>query len=91
MARGNLRKAAHRYSKYYNQKAKPRSMKVGDQVLVLLLTDNNKLLMQWKGPFEVTERKEPVDYRINMGGTQKTLHANLLKLYVNRDSESLCG
>lgn len=33
------------------------TFKPGEKVLLLLPTDNNKLLMQWKGPFEVIERK----------------------------------
>ena len=87
MARENLRKAASRYRKYYNRKTRTRSMKVGDKVLVLLPTDTNKLSMQWKGPFPITEKLGTVDYRIDMHGVQKTFHANLLKLYVSRESE----
>ena len=87
MARENLRKAASRYRKYYNRKTRTRSMKVGDKVLVLLPTNTNKLLMQWKGPFPITEKLGTVDYRIDMHGVQKTFHANLLKLYVSRESE----
>ena len=85
MARENLRKAASRYCKYYNRKTRTRSMKVGDKVLVLLPTDSNKLLMQWKGPFPITEKLGTVDYRIDMHGVQKTFHADLLKLYVSRE------
>ena len=87
MARENLRKAASRYCKYYNGKTRTRSMKVGDKVLVLLPNDTNKLLMQWKGPFPITEKLGTVDYRIDMHGVQKTFHANLLKLYVSREPE----
>ena len=39
--------------KLYNRKAKKRVFQEGDKVLVLLPTDHNKLLMQWKRPFEV--------------------------------------
>ena len=87
MARDNIRKAVSRYCKYYNRKSRTRSMKVGDKVLVLLPTDTNKLLMQWKGPFPITEKLGTVDYRIDMHGVQKTFHANLLKLYVSREPE----
>ncbi|GFS05233.1 zinc finger protein [Elysia marginata] len=41
--------------------------------------------MQWKGPFEVVATVGVNDYRINMGGKVKTLHANLLKGYIARD------
>ena len=77
MAKENLRKAASRYCKYYNRKIRTRSMKVGDKVLVLLPTDTKKLLMQWKGPFPITEKLGTVDYRIDMHGIHKTFHANL--------------
>ena len=61
-------------------------MKVGDKVLVLLPTDQNKLLLQWKGPYLVTERKYDNDYVINMEGIKKTFHINMLKLYHERES-----
>ena len=37
----------------YDKKAKTRRLEVVDQVLILLLTDSNKLLMQWRGPYTV--------------------------------------
>ena len=50
-------------------------------VLVLLPTETNKLLMQWKGPYSVEERIGSNDYRINVKGKVKTYHVNLLKRY----------
>jgi len=49
---------------------------------VLLTTNENKLLMRWKGPFEVFEHVEGHDYRIQLPNRKKILHANLLKGYV---------
>ncbi|GFO19509.1 Zinc finger protein [Plakobranchus ocellatus] len=46
-----------------------------------------KLLMQWKGPFEIVKTVGINDYRINMGGKEKTFHANLLKGYIARDQD----
>jgi len=40
--------------KYCDVKSKDRKFNVGDKVL-LLPTDTNKLLMQWKRPFEIME------------------------------------
>ena len=58
-----------------NRKTKPRSMKVGDQVLVLLPTDRNKLLMQWKGPYAIVGKFNEVDYQIKTDeGKMKTFH-----------------
>ena len=51
IAQRELQKASLQYKKYYDRKAKPRHLKPGDQALSLLPTDNNKLLLQWKGPF----------------------------------------
>ncbi|GFO08797.1 Zinc finger protein [Plakobranchus ocellatus] len=41
--------------------------------------------MQWKGPFEIVATVGINDYWINMGGKEKTFHANLLKEYIARD------
>ena len=41
--------------------------------------------MHWKGPFAVTGKLGIADYRIQLGKTIKTFHANLLKKYVKRD------
>ena len=84
MARDNLEAASIRYKKYYNKKAKDRDMKVGEKVLVLLPTSSNKLLMQWKGPYEIVATLGKVDYKIDMQGKVKTFHANMLKRYIDR-------
>jgi len=55
--------------------------------LVLLPTDSNKLLLQWKGPFEILERVRGDDYRIQLVGRTKTFHANMLKKYRSRQHE----
>ena len=56
---------------------------MNDQVLILLPTDGNKLLMQWKGPYRVKEKLGRCDYRLDVDGTIKPFHANLLKKYVS--------
>ena len=61
-----------------------REFKVGDQVLLLLPTDHNKLLMTWKGPFIVVKRTSKVDYIINIEGKQRLYHVNMLKMYHQR-------
>ena len=82
-----LTKSHDRYRQQYNRKAKSRSFKVDDEVLLLLPTDNNKLLMHWKGPFKVVGRVGKLDYRIDLGTRVTTFHANLLKQYHRRDDE----
>ena len=54
---------------------------------MLLPTDHNKLLLQWKGPFVVTEAVNRCDYKINSGGKSRIYHANLLKQYVERKDD----
>ena len=46
---------------------------------MLLPTDHNKLLMQWKGPFEVSSVVGLNDYRVKVKGNENGYHANLLK------------
>ena len=48
--------------------------------------DSNKLLLQWKGPFEILERVRD-DYRVQLVGRTKTFHANMLKKYLSREHE----
>lgn len=91
IAKENLEKATQRYRVNYNKRAKKRDMKVGEKVLVLLPTSSNKLLLQWRGPYEILEKVGNVDYKINMDGKTKTFHANMLKLYINRNNENDAG
>ena len=69
-----------------NQKAKNKVFQVGDKVLMLLPTDHNKLLMQWKGTFEVKVCKGGNNYQIDICRKTKTFHINLLKQYVETDN-----
>ena len=56
LAQNELRRSQVRQKKYLDARTKDRTFKKGDQVLILLPTSENKLLMHWKGPFEVLER-----------------------------------
>jgi hypothetical protein len=85
IAREELDKAQQRHKKYYDRNSKQRSFEVGSQVLVLLPSDNNKLLMQWRGPFEVEEVVRMNDYKVRIGRKSKIYHANLLKEYIKRE------
>ena len=87
IAREGLENAQKKSQHYYNKKAKVRKFKPNEKVLVLLPTDHNKLLMQWKGPYVVEEVVGLNDYKVKVGSKTKTFHANLLKLYVEREQE----
>ena len=87
LAKSELQKSKQRYTKYYNLKARNRSLKPDDQVLIMLPTDHNKLLLQWKGPFKVIEKVNPYDYKLDINGKVKTFHINMLKQYIARDQD----
>ena len=84
IATQNLQKAKDKQKIYYDKKAKPKNLKAGDKVLILLPTDSNKLLMQWKGPYRVVEVLGLNDYAVEVNGKRKVYHANLLKKYFER-------
>ena len=52
LARENLEKVQIKQKTYYDKRARSRKFDVGDKVLLLLPTESNKLLLQWKGPYE---------------------------------------
>ena len=87
LAKEELERAQNKGKHYYDRKARPRTLNKGDRVLVLLPTDNNKLLMQWKGPFVVEQVVGMNDYKLEVKGNLKTYHVNLLKKYIERDDK----
>ena len=87
LAQEELEKSQKRYKRHYDRKAKPRRLEVGDRVLILLPTDSNELLMQWRGPYTVESRVGANDYRVKMGSKTKTYHVNMLKKYISREPE----
>ena len=72
---------------YYDRRVRSRKFDVGDKVLLLLPTDSNKLLLQWKGPYEVVEVVNRMEYKIDVNGVVSTYYANMLKQYVERRNE----
>ena len=87
LAQQNLQNMSKKYKKYYNRKLRRRHLKVGSKVLVLLPTKTNKLLMSWKGPYEVVEKLSVLDYRTKMGKKVKTFHINMLRQYIEREDD----
>ena len=87
IARKSLEKAQTSGKHYYDKSAVVRKFQPGNKVLVLLPTDHNKLLMQWKGPYNVEDVVGLNDYRVKVGQKSKVYHANLLKLYVEREPD----
>ncbi|PIK48227.1 hypothetical protein BSL78_14913, partial [Apostichopus japonicus] len=87
MASQELAKASNRYKRNYDKKTNHRSFNVGDSVLLLLPSDTNKLVSQWRGPYKVVQKSGSLDYSIDVNGKIKMFHANLLKRYINREAE----
>ena len=88
LAQKELEKAQDRYKHHYDKKSKKKNIKIGDKVLVLLPTHRNKLMIEWKGPFLVTDEPYPNDFKILMNKKKKTYHVNLLKKYILRETET---
>ena len=91
LAHTELQKAQNKGKHYYNPKTKVWKFVPGDKVLVLLPTDHNKLLMQWKGPLEVSAVVGLNDYKVKVKGKERVYHANLLKKYFEREDSVPVG
>ena len=91
LACSELEKAQQKGKHYYDRKSKVRKFQSGEKVLILLPTDHNKLLMQWKGPFEVSSVVGLNDYKVKVRGKEKIYHANLLKKYFEREETTAEG
>ena len=78
-----LRKSQMRYKKYFDRKTKSRKYQPGEKALILLPTDSNKLLMQWRGPYEIEDVVRNNDYKVDK--KVKIYHVNMLKKYIQRE------
>ncbi|XP_068210592.1 uncharacterized protein [Palaemon carinicauda] len=82
--------SAKKYKEYFDKKTTSRKFKVNDEVLVMLPNSSNKFLMQWKGPYIITDvHSNGVDYYVKVGNRLKLYHANMLKTYHRRSKVSV--
>ena len=80
IAQEELLKSRKKNKIMYDRRARRREFQEGDKVLLLLPTDTNKLLMQWKGDYEIMSKcGNGNDYRVEVNKKVKTFHANILK------------
>lgn len=84
LAQEELEKAGDSYQYYYDKHAREREVNVGDKVLLLLPTSHNKLLLQWQGPFEVVKKANRYNYVLDVNGTERKYHINMIKRYHER-------
>ena len=82
-----LKRSQSKNKRLYDRGAKRRAFQVGDKVLILLPTDNNKLLLQWRGPFVVGRCGNGNNYGVEVNKRINTYHVNMLKLYFERKSD----
>ena len=68
--------------KRYDLKAKHRTLKENDLVLLFLPCSSNKIVSEWRGPYKVVEVVSPVNYKIDIDGRIKTYHVNMLQEYI---------
>ena len=82
LAKEQLESSQSRQKKYFDKKTKATRFSPGYKVLVLLPTDTNRLLVQWKGPYEIINTVGLNDCNVNINGKEKIVHANFLKKYL---------
>ena len=82
-----LKRSQAKNKRLYDGGAKRRAFQVGDKVLILLPTNNNKLLLQWRGPFVVERCGSGNNYGVEVNKRIKTYHVNMLKPYFERKSD----
>ena len=88
MARKNLQWAQGNMKSWYDRKARERTFKAGDQVLVLLPIHERPLQARYSWPYVVEKRVSEVDYIIKTPGHRKgnrLCHINMLKPYQERE------
>ena len=79
-----MTRAQGNQKKIYDKSTRERELKVGDQVLALLPKEENKLKLEWVGPYKVLRVLSPVDYEVSTPGRKqpkRVYHINLLKLW----------
>jgi len=83
-----IAKVQKRNQMYYNRRE--RRLNIGDSVPLLLPSENSKLTLAWRGPYEVVERVGEVDYRIRVTPDKiETYHINMLKKYHQRKEQRI--
>ncbi|GFO50058.1 Pol polyprotein [Plakobranchus ocellatus] len=86
IASRNAEEFAKDQKTYYDQRTHPRYFKKHDKVLVLLPKKGNSLYLAYQGPYSVVKRKGD-NYYIQIGKYLRVYHANILKLYHERNDD----
>lgn len=87
IVKANLEEAQKAAKRYYDKTARKRTFKVGDKVMILRPSRQNKLEVLWDGPAEIIECVSEVNYLVRLPGRrqeEQVYHVNLLKPYFER-------
>ena len=87
LAQEHMHASQQKQKTWYDQTACERNFEPVQKVLVLLRTEDSKLLAQWQGPYEVLQKLGPTTYKNCTPGqicSTRVLHINLLKEWVSR-------
>ncbi|GFO16626.1 reverse transcriptase [Plakobranchus ocellatus] len=85
LAASALKESADKSREHQSLNPRVKTFAVDEQVLVLLLSSNNKLSLTLQGPFNIAKKLSPVVYLVDFGHRVSPLHVNLLRKY-HRDS-----
>eukprot|EP00745_Piridium_sociabile_P042744 TRINITY_DN8657_c0_g1_i1.p1 TRINITY_DN8657_c0_g1~~TRINITY_DN8657_c0_g1_i1.p1 ORF type:complete len:1461 (-),score=280.53 TRINITY_DN8657_c0_g1_i1:179-4561(-) len=85
IAKRALAEAGHEQKRQFDKKTRNRQFTPGQRVLLLRPQKHNKMELAWKGPYKVIARQNEVDYLIQVERGRKMYHANLLKLFYERE------
>ena len=89
LAQENREHKAEIYKKYADRSSKYKKFKKGDKVLLLMPMKNNSMKMSFQGPYVIEEVGVNNNYTIKIGRKLRTYHANILKLYHDRQETNL--
>ncbi|GFO45936.1 retrovirus-related pol polyprotein from transposon 17.6 [Plakobranchus ocellatus] len=81
LAQDSVRDSVDESRLRHEPKSKLKHFVPGDEVLVLLPTSDNKLVLSYKGPYRMVERRTSVVYLVDLGDWKCTFHVNLLRKY----------
>ncbi|XP_043083900.1 uncharacterized protein LOC122330719 [Puntigrus tetrazona] len=91
LAQSHLAEAQTRQKMWYDKSSRERQFEPGQKVLVMLPSQESKLLAKWQGPYEVRRKLGPTTYEValtDQGHSTRVLHVNLLKRWFSRPDKS---
>ena len=92
VARENLKNSQSRMKNWYDKRAKERSFKPEDQVLVPLPIPKQPLQARYFGPYQVEQKISDVNYIIQTPGRRKkkrVCHINMMREYHEREGKPI--